>query len=81
MEKLLFMNLQILLMVSIELEVLFAYEELNNTTFAEFVVFKDLDLEREEQVFNTINTTQKGVPPSLAANIQKKNGKIELQLC
>ena len=59
MEKLLFMNLQILLMVSIELEVFLRLRGIKHTTFAEFVVFKDLDLEREEQVFNTINTTQR----------------------
>ena len=49
---------------------IYAYEELNNITFAEFVAFKGLSLEKEEKVFNTINTTQKGVPPSLSANIQ-----------
>ena len=52
---------------------IYAYEELNNTTFAEFVAFKGLTLDKEERVFNTINTTQKGVPPSLSANIQKEH--------
>ena len=49
---------------------IYAYEELNNIQFAEFIAFKKLDLDYEERVFNTINTTQKGVPPSLSVNIE-----------
>lgn len=49
---------------------IYAYEELNNIQNAEFVAFKELSLEYERRVFNTINTTQKGVPPSLSVGIE-----------
>lgn len=50
----------------------YAYEELSNSQITEFIVYKDMPLDREERVFNIINTTQKGVPPSLSVNIEKK---------
>ena len=51
---------------------IYAYEELSNAQTTEFIVYKNMSLDREERIFNIINTTQKGVPPSLSVNIEKE---------
>ena len=53
-----------------------AYETENRPRSIEFLVFENFDVEREKNVFETINTNQKGVPAALSVIINTE-GKWE----
>jgi len=45
---------------------IYAYKKNEKKVKADFVAFLNISLEKENEIFDTINTTQKGVPPSLS---------------